>query len=362
MGDTSRTSKLPDSWRPVDLAAVMADIRSGDIERPTPTVGQRSDGSGLFYPGRLNGLVGRYGSAKSFVAMCCAIQEIRRGNRVWWVDFEDDPYGTAERAVDLGASDEAVSTHLTYINPSEPLSKVTAPTLIEGIEKQQPVMVVIDSGGEWMSLQGIQPNHDEEVAAFYKTFVGPFTRAGAAVVAVDHVPHEAKDKLRAAGSQRKGAAVSGAAYLVETTIELGRGRKGKAKLVSIKDRLGHYPRGSLVAELTIDATQTPYSFDLRTPVSPAEWQPTHLMEQVSLMVEKVPAGVPKRALREGVEGKNEWIDRAVEELIAGGYMHVAIGARGVQLHKSIKPYREDGTGQQTLEDQPGLDPDKPDPM
>src|SRR4029077_9763785 len=38
------------SWRAVDLEAVL----SGHWEAPKPTVGQRSDGVGLFYPGKVH--------------------------------------------------------------------------------------------------------------------------------------------------------------------------------------------------------------------------------------------------------------------------------------------------------------------
>src|SRR5690606_18873801 len=104
------------------------------------------------------------------------------------------------------------------------------------------------------------------IAQFGKAYIAPLARTGAAVVTIDHVGHEQKDPLRAAGSFRKMAAINGAAYLVEMVREMGRGRSGMTKLTCAKDRGGHYARGQVVAELTIDATTSPYIWTLTPPV------------------------------------------------------------------------------------------------
>jgi hypothetical protein len=336
---TDSPGGIPDSWRPVDVAEVMGRIRDGSLDRPTPTIGSRSDGAGLFYPGRLNGLFGRYGSLKSFVALIVAIQEIEAGRRVWWVDFEDDPFGTAERLVDLGADPEDVSARFRYLNPHEALSPASVRRVVAAVETESPSLVVIDSGGEWMSLQAVKPNQDEEVAAFYKTYVGPFTRAGAGVVALDHVPHESADKLRAIASQRKMAAVRGVAYRIDTILELGRGETGKATLVSAKDAFGHYPRETVVAEVTIDAAASPYTVSVDPPTGPAEWKPTVLMERISNHLAAHPAGLSKRRLLEGVSGKREYKALAIDLLIEDGYIAVEKKG-GAHLHTLAHPYRE----------------------
>lgn len=338
---------IPESWTPIDVAAVMAGIAEGVFERPRPTIGLRSDGAGLFYAGRLNGLFGRYGSAKSFVAMVVAVSELEAGHTVWWVDFEDNPFGTAERLVDLGADPSTVADSFRYLNPHEALTTDSVRAVTEAVAVEEPSLVVVDSSGEWMALQGVQPNYDDEVAAFYKTYVGPFTRAGAGVVAVDHIPHEAKDKLRAIGSQRKGAAVTGVSYLVETLLELGRGRAGKAKLVAAKDRLGHYPRGQVVAEVSIDATTSPYTTAITAPAS-GDFRPTFLMERVSTYLAQHPNGLAKRAIRDAKLGKHEFVEQALGLLVAGGYVAVEDGPRGALIHRSIQPYHQDDTDPETL--------------
>lgn len=256
------------SWEPVDLADLMRDLAAGAIARPEPTYG--ADGVNIFYTGRLNAVFGRWASAKSFIVLHVAVSEISAGAVVWWIDLEDDALGVAERLVDLGADPEYVERYFRFVHPTDPLDTDSRASLLERLEADQPALIVVDSAGEWMSLESVNPNYDNEVAAFYRTCVGPFTRSGAAVVAIDHVPHEASDKLRAIGSQRKLAAVSGAAYLVEPLVEFGRDRIGRARLKSAKDRLGTYPRGTIAAEFTLDATTKPYTVQLAEPETRAD--------------------------------------------------------------------------------------------
>lgn len=254
------------AWEPIDLAPIWDGIEAGTIERPIPTIGHRNGGGGLFYPGRVNAIFGRYGSAKSYVAACTACQEISLGMIVWWIDLEDNPYGMVERLIDLGADREDVLKCLRYVNPASKLTPKDKRPFYEAIAAENPSLIVVDSAGEWGGLQGVKANSDDENAAFGKEYLAPLARTGAAAVVIDHVGHEQRDPLRSAGSHRKMAAINGVAYLVEMVREMGRDRSGMSKLTSAKDRGGHYPRGQVVAEITIDATTQPYTWALTPPI------------------------------------------------------------------------------------------------
>ncbi len=331
---------LPASWQPIDLGPVWDGLETGTIEMPIPTVGRRSDGAGLFYPGRLNGVFGRFGSAKSYVAAVVAVQEISLGGTVVWVDFEDNATGMTQRLIELGADRTDVVDSFRYLNPDEALNPKGRTAFVDWVSASQPTLAVADSVGEWLSLQGANPNADDEVAAFLKAHLAPLTECGAAVVLIDHVPHDTKDPLRAIGSQRKMTAVTGVALHVQMVREMGKDRSGMARLKSAKDRLGTYPRGTVVAELTIDATIMPYGVELAAPAEPSQWKPTVLMERVSTLLASQPDGLSKRAVRERVDGKAGYVDQALEHLIAEGYVSVEPGARGAHIHKLVRAFEE----------------------
>jgi hypothetical protein len=258
-------SETASSWHPVDLGPIWDGLIDGTVEIPAPTVGQREAGGGLFYPSRINGVFGRFGSAKSYVAAVAALQEIDAGRRVFWIDLEDNPTGMTQRLIELGADRAHVVESFRYVNPVEALDPRRRAELFGRVDEDRPSLVVVDSTGEWLSLQGAKPNYDEEVAAFTKAHLAPLAASGAAVVTIDHIPHDARDPLRAIGSQRKMASITGAVYLVDMVVEMGKGRRGMSRLQSAKDRLGTYPRETVVAELHLDATTMPYGIRLAAP-------------------------------------------------------------------------------------------------
>ncbi|MGD2100829.1 MAG: AAA family ATPase [Acidimicrobiia bacterium] len=258
--------QVPEGWRPVDLGPVWDGLNDGSLERPTPTIGIRDDGLGLFYAGRTNTLFGPSGSGKTFCALCAAVQTIEQGGNVAWIDFEDDAIGTISRLIELGADRRQVLGHFHYINPVDRLSSNDRGRFVEWVKSEGFALVVIDSIGEWGSLNGVNARIDHEVNEFLRENADAIARTGSGVISLDHTPHSTPD--RPIDSQRKIAKTSGAMYQVETVRELGRGQKGVLRLISRKDRGGHYPRGTVAAEFTLDATTTPYTHQLASPRRP----------------------------------------------------------------------------------------------
>jgi hypothetical protein len=81
------------SWQRVDLT----DVLEGRYTPPAPTVGARSDGVGLFYPGRLHTIASESEGGKTWFALYAARCELDAGNAVVYLDFEDDEGGIAPR-------------------------------------------------------------------------------------------------------------------------------------------------------------------------------------------------------------------------------------------------------------------------
>jgi AAA domain len=344
--DTDRKTEeaaVGTTWHERDLASVIAGLTDGTLTRPAPTVGRRDDGICIFYPGRVNSLFGDSGDGKTFVAQTTAVQEIEAGNHVLWVDFEDDEIGTVGRLLDLGSDPDTVLSRFHYFSPNEPFGLISQDYFQQLTQQHNPTLAVVDSAGEAMSVEGIDPNKDEQVAKWVRRLPRFLAQLGPAVVFVDHTAKARDGALFAIGSQRKRAAVTGAAYLVEVIRELGQGREGRSKLTTAKDRCGNFVRGQKAAEFLLDATNTPYKVDLLAPdtaTNPTgDFRPTHLMEKVSRWLEINP-GASTRAIDQAKLGKAEYVRRATEILITEARIRTEKQGQAIR-HHITSPYRED---------------------
>ena len=325
-----------DDWASIDLRDLAAAVLDGTYEPIMPTVLAVDGTIPLLYPGRVNSLFGESGGGKTWLALAAVAEVARRGGRVLFVDYEDNPQGIVERLVLLGLSVDEILL-VDYRNPTSGIGK--------GIEVVggEYALVVIDSTGEAMAAGSIDPNSDGEVAQWF-TIAKRFARLEGAppIVVLDHVP---KDKdapsSYAIGSQRKRAALNGAAYRVDTLKEPAKGRDGKLKLTVAKDRLGNRPKGSTAAEVDIISTEGSVRLVLHpsdaqaAAEAGAKFRPTVLMERVSKYLEAAPMPVTQRNVERGVTGKGTGIRIALECLAEEGY--VTLDRTG---YHSIKPYRE----------------------
>jgi len=203
----------------------------------------------------VNGLFGAYGSGKTWAALVTAAGELAAGNVVVYVDFEDDEVGIVGRLLGLGVDPEAIKRGLRYVHPDAAPTDDEYRALLKLAKTAS--LVVVDSVGEWLGLAGVEGNSDAQVAEWTQRYVKRLAREGAAVLLLDHMPHDDRNErhvMRAIGSQRKMAAVTGAAFRVAEVEPPGRGRRGVVQLVAAKDRHGHWGRRLPAADLVLDAT------------------------------------------------------------------------------------------------------------
>jgi len=334
----------PTSWTEVDITAIVDGLVARDLERPTPTIGRRADGACLFYPGRVNSVFGESGDGKSWFALTVGAQEIAAGHAVVWVDFEDHEISVVGRLLDLGAEPDHIKAWFHYISPSEPFSPDAEAEVKYLVLQHTPTLVVIDSAGESMAVDGVGGNNDDEVARWTRRVPRFIADLGPGVILIDHVPKvTGRDKLFAIGSQRKRAAVSGLAVLVEIIAEFGIDREGRSKITVAKDRCGHYVRGTRVAEFALDATGAGCIATLEEPTvstdSAGNFRPTTLMESVSRYVELNP-GATQTTIFAAVRGKKDYVVLAIGILISEEYIVTELGPRRSTLHRVVRPFRE----------------------
>ena len=220
----------------VDVAALL----SGSLpEPPRPTVALRQDGLGLLYAGRVNTLIGDPECGKTTIAYAAAAETLGRGGKVLFVDVD---HNGAElvlgRLIDFGASVETLSDPNCF-RLSEPAESWTLLAAIKESIDWQPTLAVVDSLGEVVPMLGLNSNLPDDYTTAHRKILTRLARAGACVIAIDHLAKGEESRRRGAGGTlAKLRAVDGVAYRVTLREPFAPGRGGAAGLSIIKDRPG----------------------------------------------------------------------------------------------------------------------------
>jgi hypothetical protein len=235
---TEQNMRDPDSkrttWAPIDLGPIL----DGEELEPPPTMLQRLDEIGLLYSGKVHSFAGEPESGKSWLALEACRQVIEPGGFTTYLDFEDQAPGLVARLRALGTDDNAIRERFRYVRPDEPLTKAGRDDLDRAMESA-PALAVVDGVTEAMTLLGLSPLDNADVAKFNEQIPRRIVRSGAAVVLIDHVTKAKDGRGRwAIGAQHKLAGIDGAAYMFEVLRPFGRGLEGVARIEVTKDRPG----------------------------------------------------------------------------------------------------------------------------
>ena len=101
------TAHAPGQVAPVDgltIADFTQEVTLLDAERLPPAL-TRTDGATLLYEERFNTLTAETAQGKSWLALMVAIERLRAGRNVFWLDFEDRATTLATRLQKLNATD-----------------------------------------------------------------------------------------------------------------------------------------------------------------------------------------------------------------------------------------------------------------
>ena len=333
-------------WEPVDLGPVLA----GEWAPPTPTMLRRSDGVGLIYAGRVHSIAGEPGGGKTWIALVLAAEVMRSGERVLFIDYEDTPSGCVARLRALGVTDADITERFDYVQPQRPLvanGKLNVAAL-ERLAAYDVALAIIDSVGESIASEGLRPNDDDDVVRWMQVLPRRLAhRNGAAVVALDHVAKQREGRgLWAIGSQRKLAAIDGAAYVLEVTVAPTRTVEGHMKLICAKDRHGTHQRGHQVALIDVVPDGPTTRITGNAPPSADEpFRPTVLMERVSRYLEQHGTS-SRREVTSNVPGKDKVIGQAIDVLVVEDYVEQAPrkGRGGGWELSILRPFRDDSEG------------------
>lgn len=336
-------------WAPIDLTDALA-----GADPPTPELLAPTSGPALIYPGRVNSLFGESGTGKTWVTLHVLAEAVRDGHNVAIIDLEDNPHGIVSRLAAIGLTGDQIASHVDYLAPQTPWSGPARDAVTALIRERQHRLVIIDSTGEAMAMGGVKGNNDDEVAAWFRSFPRHIADLGPAVIVVDHIP-KATDAPSgfAIGSQRKLAAVNGAAYRVDAVRVPSRTENGLLRLTCAKDRHGTHQKGAVAAMVHIDHNELDQTIAI-TATAPDEMprnpdgtaRPTIYMEKVSRAVENTPK-MSRRDIVRVVGGKDKYVSEALGQLVAEGYVDAEprAGRGGGFVYSSVEPYRNDVASQ-----------------
>lgn len=332
------------SWTPVAPDAYL----DGTWTPPKPTHLTRNDGTGLFYPDRINLLFGESETGKGWIALHAVAQACTAGQNVLYIDFEDYADTIYHRLLKLGVPGQQLRDRLAYIRPDHALDDDARQQLSTHLNQAPPALVILDGVTGAMSMHGLDTNVSTDVDRFYSTLGEPLARAGAAVVFIDHIPKSNENAGKGPiGSQHKRARVSGASYKVDPLQPIAPGRVGRLLLKIDKDRLGALRsiHPTVAGTFVLDSTGPVSSAVLYAPDDPDTQQARHVedvMEEVSRALEGAESGqLTKRALEQAVTLRKGdlTLDEAVRRLVETGHVVLDSGPRNALIHRLVSAYR-----------------------
>jgi hypothetical protein len=340
----------PSSWKRVDLSAAL----SGDRGVKAPDMLARTDGASILYPGRVTWISSPPEGGKTWIALKQCADTIMAGRYAFYIDYEGYDGGIVERLLALGATSEAILKYFHYHRPAERLTRVTSEEVLRDAWMTEPVTAVIDGVMAGMGLNDLDANSAGDFYKWWYLLGGPLHEltVGPTLV-LDHVVKNGRDDDRYASGTGQKLALVDVHLGLKVHSPFGRGRTGDAEIVLHKDRYGYLRKiasegmPQRLGRLMLASHDDTATLTIEPPTGGNRFRPTFYMEAVSRMVEingSTGIAQSKTAIERGVVGKAEYIRRAVDALVAEGYLRMVPGktvaGKPSAVYISVREYRE----------------------
>lgn len=330
------------SWAPLDLGDILHGLEQGTLEQPQPTV------AGWLYPGAVNGLAGESGCGKTWTALVSASAEMMDGNNAVYVDLEDNPISVVSRLLALGVPSDVIAERFKYVRPEVAFVDDLRAVFWQMLDEAQPTLVVLDSTGESMALEGVDQNDDRGVAGWFQRVARPIAERGPAVLLLDHLPKSDTAAASPIGSQRKRAAISGVqmTQTVAKTMSFAKGRPGVAKLTCTKDRHGNFVTGESVMRLLVNPEPTRGEAGVNAELSrisggQVDDAPTRVMVDICEFLEQQGSPQNTSAIKQAVRAQGITVNSALDVLVESGYLTSTPGTRNAVMYTLVNPFSID---------------------
>lgn len=166
------------SWMCVDIT----DALDGTWTPPEPTIGRRSDGVGLFYPGKKHPVSSESEAGKTWFALAASRDEIIADNHVVYVDFEDDYGPVVGRLINpLGLDPKQIKQFFHYIRPESAIDLHPGIADLQAVlDRYAPTLAIVDGVTEAMTLHNLNPLDNADCAKFGRMLPRRLAESGAA--------------------------------------------------------------------------------------------------------------------------------------------------------------------------------------
>lgn len=327
------------TWWPVDIGAILTG--EGD-DTPQPTHLLRDDDKALFYPGRVNGIIGESESGKTWVALLAVKQALQLGQRVLYLDFEDTAAGIISRLKAMSVGLHNLTT-FSYVAPDEQLHTDAAADFKMVIDAGYD-LVVVDGFNAAMTLLGLDINSNNDATTFVQTILKPIAAKGSTVIYIDHVPKNKDARGKGGiGAQAKRAMTTGCALTVEVAQPFGAGQQGKLHLKVDKDRPGKVraisAESKFAGTVSIDSMDDIVDIQIQAPAVSDDngFRPTKIMAQISHLLEAGDS-LNQNAIEAQVKGRPTMVRRALECLLQDGHVTFEHGPRNSLIYTLTTPF------------------------
>ncbi|BBX11130.1 hypothetical protein MNVM_02110 [Mycobacterium novum] len=229
----------------VDVSALL----DGTVpDPPEPQLGRRTDGHALFYAGQVNWIFGDPEVGKSWLCLACVTEALQAGRKALIIDLDHNGApATVRRLLDLGAPAHALRD-LDRFRYTEPEDRAELRRVIDDSMQWRPAVALVDSVGELLPMYGASSNSSDDFTLAHTNVLKPLAKAGAAVLANDHLAKSADSRAAGpGGTAAKRRAIGGVSLRVKIKQPFTPGHGGAATLLINKDRHGglraHCPVG-----------------------------------------------------------------------------------------------------------------------
>ena len=308
-----------------------------------PTMFTRTDAESLIYRGKVNMFFGASTHGKSAAAQMLCIERLRLGEKVMYIDFEDDSLGIAERLTDYGFEPE-FDENLWIISLDESPDEEK---WWKSMMNSRYDLIIFDGMTTALKCWGVNPNDNAEVAGWMDNPPRKLAKlTGAGILIIDHVPRSQNTTTpQPIAAQQKMAKITGTAiYVTLGSGDLGKGKRATIKLTKAKDKKGIITcdENKVVGIIDVDFTESDIAnWELKSPFtegrSPVITQTSResMFKIDALRFIRKNPGLNQSALfaRIPVEvGKAIGPRQLIESFLVEGKIWFDEGCRGAKLH------------------------------
>jgi hypothetical protein len=298
----------------------------------------------FLHPGAGAVIPGPTGSGRSFLMQTCCYDAGKLGTRCAYLGSEITEGEFNARAADIAERrgdtiNDPLLEQLSIVRYLNLASTITAAMVnptnwVDGIVERYEVVVIDPLSAVASALDMDFDRSNTEFIRFYDTLIAPLTNRGVTVALPDNIGHAIEAKGRAKGASAK----SDRADLTFPCSKAPHGLVIKAQKVRTI-RAGFKTGDQWLFDR--DTLQIRPQHASETSSEPdGGFRPTGIMQRVSELVARQP-GIGKKDIRQGVSGRNNYIDDAIAALTGEGYIDVQSDARGGHHHHPIRPFIAD---------------------